>query len=534
MNMLKTLMLLLLLASPSISQILNVDLLSNFKPYANREYSDIWGYVDPQGREYAILGVQHGTSIIDVTNPYQPVEISFIPGPFSTWRDMKTHSHYAYITTEGTGTGQGLQIIDLSQLPNTATLVNTVSTWFSRAHNLYIDNGFAYIVGTNSGGGMHVLDLTDPVNPVRTAYYTGSGYIHDVYVWNDTAYASAEQTYDMISLTNKSAPVKLSVSAALPGIYAHSGWLTEDKRYFIACEEFNVRDITVWDLQDRTWNLIVPQWQMPGNSPVHNVLVKDKFAHISYYKDGYLVLDISDPHNPLKVGQYDTYPGTAGTYAGAWGVYPYLPSGNILISDIQTGLWVFDFLLDDPVPVELRSFSAVVNAMNVELNWETSSETNNRGFNIERSVDKVNWNTLGFVSGYGTSTEIRKYSFTDFNSTPGIYFYRLAQIDFDGTINYHNPVEVNIGAPDNFLVEQNYPNPFNPSTTLRFNLNSDTKVKITIMNSLGEEVSTLVNDYKPAGAHEVKFNASGLSSGMYLAKVEADGNVKTIKMTLLK
>jgi len=324
----------------------NVTLLGSLNPYPTKVYTDIWGY-EAGGREYAFLGVTGGTSIIDVTNPANPVEIVFIPGPLAPpyeWRDFKTHSHYLYITSEGSGTGSGLQIVDLSQLPDTANLVNTFNQTFTRAHNLYIDNGFAYIVGTSLGG-IHILDLADPVNPVQTAYYGASGYVHDVYVWNDTAYASSADTYDLINVTNKSNPQLISQSVALPGIYAHSGWLTEDKRYFIACEEFNERDIIVWDLVDRTtWDLVVPTWQMAGASPVHNVFVLGDYAHISYYKDGYVVLDISDPTNPQFAGQYDTYPGSGGgTYNGAWGVYPYLTSGNVIVSDMATGLYICKF-----------------------------------------------------------------------------------------------------------------------------------------------------------------------------------------------
>ena len=190
-------------AFPNFAQT-NIELVSNFNPYPSIGYNDIWGYVDPQGNEYALLLTQHGTSIVSLINPSNPVEVKFIPGPPSIWRDAKVHGTYAYVVTEATSTGRGLQIIDLSQLPNDATLVATNETWFTRAHNIFIDNGYAFVIGTNGGGGMHILDLSNPTNPTRTAYYTGSGYIHDVYVWNDTVVACAEDSYDLIDITNKS------------------------------------------------------------------------------------------------------------------------------------------------------------------------------------------------------------------------------------------------------------------------------------------------------------------------------------------
>lgn len=325
----------------------NVDLLGQLDPHPNTPYADIWGYA-ADGREYALMGATGGTSIIDVTDPANPVEVDFISGPLAPpyeWRDIKTHLNYAYVVTEGTGSGQGLQIIDLSNLPDSASLVNTVDTWFSRAHDIFIDNGFAYVIGTNGGGGMHILDLSDPVNPERTAYYTASDYIHDVYVWNDTVIACAADSYDLVDVSDKNNPQLVSLSSPIPGIYAHSGWMTEDKRYFIAAEEFNIRDLMVYDLQDRsTWDLVLPSWQMSGDSPTHNIFVLGNYAHISYYKDGYVVLDISDPTAPTFAGQYDTYPGSGGTYDGAWGCYPYLPSGNVIISDMSTGLYVLDFI----------------------------------------------------------------------------------------------------------------------------------------------------------------------------------------------
>lgn len=539
MNFHLWLLILLLLVISSISMAQqNTILLGHFDPYPAKVYTDIWGY-SANGREYAIIGVTDGTSIIDITAAGSPVEVAFIPGPQAPsyhWRDMKTHMHYAYVVTEGTGAGQGLQIIDLSPLPDTAFLVNTIDTYFTRAHNLFIDNGFAYVIGTNNfNGGMHILDLSNPVNPVQTATFTGLNYIHDVYVWNDTVYAAAETKYGLIDVTNKSIPALVSSSTILPGIYAHSGWLTEDKRYFIACEEFDQRDITVWDLQDRsTWDLVVPQWQSPGTSYVHNVFVKGNFAHISYYTNGYIVIDISNPATPVKVGEYDTYPGSGGTYNGAWGVYPYLPSGNIIISDMSTGLYIVDFTLDDPTPVELISFSASLNINVVQLRWSTASEINNLGFRIERASEKSGWDSIGFVDGLGSAGNISHYSFLDKSPFKGKSNYRLIQTDFDGSETVAAETELLYNFPLSFQLKQNYPNPFNPSTTLEFELPEKSQVILTIYNSLGESVATLINEGKESGTYSIDFNADNIPSGLYIARLETGTSSQTVKMTLIK
>ncbi|GBD88333.1 LVIVD repeat protein [bacterium BMS3Abin03] len=320
----------------------NVTLLSNLDEHNSTGYNDIWGYVDPMGNEYALLGVRNGTAIISLANPSNPIEVAFIPATYSIWRDIKVHEQYAYVVSEQTN--DGLQIIDLSNLPNSATLVNQIDTLFGSAHNIFIDNGFAYVIGTNVGG-MQILDLSDPVNPIQTATYLTGGSIHDVYVWNDTVIACMGYSgeYHLIDVTDKSNPQFISSSTSLPGIYSHSGWMTEDKRYFYGTEEFNQRDITVWDLQDRSsWNLVVPSWQTNSNATVHNLFIKGNYAHISYYTDGYVVLDISDPLNPFLVGEYST--------SEMWGCYPFLPSGITICSDMDNGLYVFQFIPDDVPP----------------------------------------------------------------------------------------------------------------------------------------------------------------------------------------
>jgi choice-of-anchor B domain-containing protein len=379
------------------------------------------------------MGVTGGTTIIDVTNPSTPIEVSFIPGslaPPYEWREIKTHSHYAYVVSEGTGSGAGMQIIDLSNLPVSATLAATYTGTFTRAHEIFIADGYAYVVGTSLGG-MHILDLANPTNPVQVGYYGASGYVHDVHVWNDTAYVSSADTYDLVSVSNKSNPQLISQSAAIPGIYAHSGWLTEDRRYFIACEEFNVIDLTVWDLQDRTtWDLVVPSWQMPGTSPIHNVFVLGNYAHISYYKEGYVVLDISDPTNPQFAGQYDTYPGSGGgTYNGAWGVDPYLPSGNTIISDMSTGLYICKF---NPPVTSIEDSKEIPEEFILEQNFPNPF---NPSTNIEFRVPDSRFVSLKVYDALGNEVatlvnEVKsagtyEVSFEAFNLPSGIYFAKL-------------------------------------------------------------------------------------------------------------
>jgi len=195
------------------------------------------------------------------------------------------------------------------------------------------------------------------------------------------------------------------------------------------------------------------------------------------------------------------------------------------------GAWEYT---QNTLPVELASFISSVNGKDVILNWTTASESNNAGFDIERSTDGI-WSKVGNVSGHGTTTSPQDYSYTDRNLATGNYSYRLKQIDFNGNFEYFNlSSEVNVGVPSNFALSQNYPNPFNPSTKINYDLPTDSKVSIKLFDMSGREVMTLVNEVKTAGYYTVSFNGANLSSGVYFYTISADNFVSTKKMTLIK
>jgi hypothetical protein len=173
-------------------------------------------------------------------------------------------------------------------------------------------------------------------------------------------------------------------------------------------------------------------------------------------------------------------------------------------------------------PVELTSFAATTDNRNVTLNWSTATELNNSGFQVERS-NGSDYTVVGFVAGHGTVTNIQNYIFIDQNVSEGKYNYRLKQIDFDGTFEYSNAVEVEVLGVKDFSLGQNYPNPFNPSTTINFSLAVDSKVSLKVFDVLGQEVATLINGQMAAGSQKVSFNASSLNSGVYFYRIDADG-----------
>jgi len=194
-----------------------------------------------------------------------------------------------------------------------------------------------------------------------------------------------------------------------------------------------------------------------------------------------------------------------------------------------------------PLPVELSNFSAIVNNEMINLNWQTKTEMNNYGFEIERKTSDTQagekyWEKIGFVAGYGSSESHKDYSFTDKAPTGGtIFIYRLKQIDLSGSFKYSDEVEVEL-APNEFALYQNYPNPFNPSTSIQYAIANRQFVTLKIYDVLGTEITTLVNEEKPAGVYNVEFRIDNLelSSGIYFYRLQAGDFVETKKMILLK
>jgi subtilisin family serine protease len=283
---------------------------------------------------------------------------------------------------------------------------------------------------------------------------------------------------------------------------------------------------------------------------------------------GLLKPDVSAPGNGTTTtsdgGGYSSFSGTsgatphaAGTAALLLGVNPNLTPSDISMilqttavekgapgKDARYGAGRIDayqayLLAVAMIPVELSSFSAAANENSVTLNWSTATETNNSGFSVERKTTlDERWIEVGFVPGFGSTTERKSYSFTDINLSMGAYSYRLKQIDFDGTVEYSNEVLAEVGAPKNFALMQNYPNPFNPSTTIEFSIPEMSNVSIEIYNVIGELVASLINQSLDAGYHKINFNAGSLPSGTYVYQLKATGQngtfVDTKKMLLMK
>jgi hypothetical protein len=197
---------------------------------------------------------------------------------------------------------------------------------------------------------------------------------------------------------------------------------------------------------------------------------------------------------------------------------------------------VMDYMEISVVPVELTSFTAQSKNQKIILKWVTATELNNNDFEIQRRVAESDFATIGFVRGEGTTTNQTEYSYIDKDLTDGKYYYRLKQIDFNGTYEYSSVVEVDVRSLDDYTLEQNYPNPFNPTTSIQYTINSKLFVTIKVYDLLGREMTALVNDEKPAGIHNVEFRIDNLElgSGVYFYRLQAGDFVESKKMILLK
>ena len=338
----------------------------------NPEGSDIWGWTDPQtGREYAIAAMTNSTAFVDITDPINPVFLGRIDtanGNTSFWRDVKVYQNHAFIVADNVN-AHGMQVFDLTRLRGvTSAQTFTADATYnavSSCHNIVINetNGVAYLVDCkNDGRGIHFVDISDPKNPFNIGNYNIEGITHDAqvvtYTGPDSDYTnreiligSNETKVVILDVTDKSNVIKIS-DLVYPQLgYTHQGWFTEDQRYFILGDEtdeqdfgFNTRTL-IFDFADLDNPTLFSTYSGPSQAIDHNGYVKGNLFFMANYRAGLRVLDITNISlaiNPMtEVGFFDTFPSDNGTgFNGAWSVYPYFASENIVINDIERGLFI--------------------------------------------------------------------------------------------------------------------------------------------------------------------------------------------------
>ena len=382
----------------------------------NSRYNDVWGYAK-NGREYAVIGSTEAIHIIDVTNPANPQEVQRVEGkaggPFLVHRDMKVYGDFLYcVADEGSSS---LQIIDLSMLPDTAIQVYNSNEFVITSHNVFIDSSQArlYIVG--KGSTTSVLDISTPATPVLMASYPKPGfplpYVHDAYVEDNIGY---------MNCANKGLWDDYPEAG-----YNHSGWLSEDGQSYFMCDETHGKQMKVVDVSDPS-DLKVVKLFSPGfrdNEIPHNVAVKDGLLYVSHYYDGMQVFDVRNPLNPIRIAEYDTYPdANASWYAGNWGIYPYLPSGNILLSDMQYGLFVIEKLpvaATQYLDIKETAFEICVGET-VEFEMTVGSGFSDLGVTLSANTNNLSA-TVEFVpSTTAMPGDVVAVKVTDISGTAGI------------------------------------------------------------------------------------------------------------------
>jgi choice-of-anchor B domain-containing protein len=328
--------------------------------------NDSWGWTDPlDGKEYAIFCLIEGTAFIDISDPINPIYLGKIltENNSSTWRDAKTYNNYAFIVSEDTG--HGMQIFDLTRLRNITNppVIFTEDAHYSGfggAHNIVINEatGYAYGVGTNvNGGGPHFVNIQDPLNPINEGGFSGAGYCHDaqvvIYDGPDTDYTGREILFGsnadevvIIDVTDKSNPQTISTINYNNVEYTHQGWLTGDHRYFLLGDEqdeinigINTRTV-IFDFEDLDNPQLSFEYSGPTSATDHNGYIKGTKFYLSNNAAGIRVIDLSDISNGniSEEGYFDSYPDHSNSgYIGAWSIYPFFESGNIVISDRTAG-----------------------------------------------------------------------------------------------------------------------------------------------------------------------------------------------------
>jgi choice-of-anchor B domain-containing protein len=344
----------LVLASPRPPAQVNTKLLAHVDKFPGavaptNNYAGIWGYVNPaNGREYAIVPARTGTVVYDVTDPANPIERGFIPGPGAAsqpyvWREAASFGTWLYLSSEH----GSFQVLDMSN-PDAPVLAGTFG---GNAHTLSVDQG-AGTLWANGGAarGSRIYNLhSSPVNPALIATF-GTDYVHDCHPAGGFCYVAHINSGNFRIVNTSALPTLTTVSITpTPGTFTHNVWASDNGGLVVTSDENNGGCMTVFDITNKAAPVQKSTWCSPTGATVHNVYLRGKVAHFSNYTDGYRAVDLSAPANPRPIAHYDTTPRTGSDYSGSWGCYPFLPSGVILASDMQRGLFIIENTCGVPV-----------------------------------------------------------------------------------------------------------------------------------------------------------------------------------------
>ncbi|MCB0726013.1 MAG: choice-of-anchor B family protein [Ignavibacteriae bacterium] len=418
------------------------------------DYAAVWGYVAPDGKEYAILGGTMGTSFYNISDSANIYEVDFFPTNINTsnpdggvlWKEMKVYSHYAYVVSEADTSG--VEIYDLQYLPDTVVFVKKFTAPGHRTtHSISQEGPYLYLNGSNSafGQGVAVLDLSaDPENPVLRGKWN-TRYVHDCRVLRDTIYAMNinDGNITVIDARNKDSLKTISQWLNAPNPSPHNCAISSDRRFLFATDEVGgiPRLLKVWNIEDLSNVTQVTTWQ-PTNittSVVHNVEVYGNTAVIAHYTAGVRVLDVSNPVAPVEIAWYDTYPSNNGNaYTGCWGVYQF-PSGKIAASDMKTGLYVLK--VGKSVGINnsnnniAEGYSLSQNYPNpfnpnTKINYTIPENVRGQTSDVRLVVTDILGNEIATLVNEKQNPGNYSVNFDGSKLSSGVYFYKLSSGEF--------------------------------------------------------------------------------------------------------
>jgi choice-of-anchor B domain-containing protein len=502
--------------------------------WLDSRYNDVWGTVI-NGLEIAIVGSTEGVHFIDVTDPTNPTELAFVEGKAVgnqlVHRDY--HSYNGFLYTVADEGPSSLQVIDMNNLPASVEVIYDSNELLVQSHNVFIDTTNQILYACNGNGfELKLIDITDPANPVSLASYNSASLpvsqIHDMYVRDGIAYLnSAFQGLYVMDFTVPTMPILLGTMTDYPQSgYNHSGWLSDDGDHYYLCDEthgMDVKTVSVADLSDIS---VTALFNAESNSEqiAHNAIVTGDLLYVSYYYDGLQVFDVSDPDNPVRKAFFDTFDGVSdGGYQGAWGVYPLLPSGNILLSDMNNGLFVIENV-ENLVDVTL---SANVDEIETCLGNEFSFEiTLGNDFDESGADLSILGLPFGAIVSYSNNPAMPGETVTITISniqTGGDFNLEITAIDADNSNTSMIPMMVsdvptiaNLNAPINEAVNVS----LTPEFTWDATDNTDFYTILIATDEADFDGTTLVSEEVTSADYTL---TNELDPGIYYWKIVSDG-----------
>ena len=491
----------------------NVDLYATMgvNQVGGGEMNDIWGWTDPlDGKEYVLLGRTNGTAFIDISNPTSPVYLGNLNTNTvsSLWRDVKVYGNYAFIVSEAGG--HGMQVFDLTKLRNVNNppvnfSADAVYTGFGNAHNIVIneETARAYGVGTNTAsGGLHIVDISNPLNPTILGTFSQDGYTHDAqvvtyigpdaqYQGKEIAFACNENTITIVDVDDPTDATLISTEGYSGSAYTHQGWLTEDHKYFVVGDELDEQQSGVntrtyfFNVEDLNNPFLAGTYTATTSAIDHNLYIRDGIAYQSNYRAGLRMLDVSNAPNAEEVGFFDLYPSSdAASFNGTWSNYPYFASGIVAVSHIEEGLFLLKpnfFTVSTTAELVCYNESVTITLVNGAASPNSTYSVSGLPAGVVANVDNTSDGAVIVLSGFPQGP-VADYNVTVSDNTGQSGSVSFTVYDCDNEV---------LGCTDSSALN------FNPAATLDNGTCtypcSDVTVTILTDNYPGETTWTVTN-----------------------------------------